>query len=277
MLRAVAVSVLDPAPVWGNRRESQLLQIRPPLPKQPATPRQRMIWEGHAPSSAVEEDTRMCSHWPSGGLAQIQTAAGWFRVMAEGLALDGPYETPAAQQARCLDLENLLSAPTGDASMQRLAALWAEVQMQKLALGALADDFVTISDWLTNAAGLSWDAAKAMRQQPGLAVAIGESQRLVSKDSLLADGNALIAAMLRRAVKMLDRLDPATGSVNTDMAGRRAYAHILSQIADLLDNAANLGSEATGFVEEFDRRWRQMRRQVAQAVALTTKPASSPE
>ena len=85
MLRAEAVSFLDPVPVWGNRRELQLLQIRPPLPKKPATHRHRMNWERREPSPTAEDDTRMCSHWPRGGIGQIQTAAGWFRVMAEGL------------------------------------------------------------------------------------------------------------------------------------------------------------------------------------------------
>ena len=69
-----------------------------------------------------------------------------------------------------------------------MPAGWARVHQQKSALDVLADDFSRISGWLVKEAGVSWEASKNMRKQPALAVAVGDSQRLTSKDEARADG-----------------------------------------------------------------------------------------
>jgi hypothetical protein len=241
----------------------------------PATHRHQVRWENG--KTARPDDTRMCTHWPDGGVGNIQAAACKLRALAEGVNRHGLMETAAARHAGCLDLGTPVASPSGMALVQCLSALSAQIQAQKNSLGVLADDFATISAWLAQAAGSSWDATKALRHQSTLAVAIGESQRLISKDSLSADINALIAAMLRRAVKLLDRLDQASPNVDADPTGGHAWGHVLAQTAELLDNAAALAGDAAGFVEEFDRRWRQLRQQVAHAVALTTRPGAATE
>ena len=277
MLSAAALPILDPASAWHNHPDARLVQMDQPLPDWPATYRQRFAWEGSATSAPKHDQTWLCTHWPVDGVAHIQTAARSLRGMAESLARDGQHDTSAAPYPRCIDLETLPSMPPADTSMQRLAAIWARAHTQKLALGALADDFSRISEWLVHEAGVSWDASKAMRKQPALAVAVGDSQRLTSKDSLSADANALIAALLRRAVKLLDRLDPATGIVHADLAGQRTCGRLLVQTARLLDDAASLAADAARFVEEFDQRWRQLRHQVARVMASTAGGVSSLE
>lgn len=157
----------------------------------------------------------------------------------------------------------------------QLAAHSAQVQAQKRGLQELADEFARVSTWLTEAVGSGWEAAQRMRQQSGLAVATGERQRLLSKDSLSADVNALICALLRRTVRLLEGLDLASGAVQPDAAGKEAFRRLLPQAATLLDNAATLIVDAMGMVSEFDCRWRQMRLQVAGAVALTASSTVS--
>jgi len=249
-----------------NRREMHFPSDQP-LPERRASHRQRVVWDGADAGAATQDAARMCTHWPAGGVERIRTTGRHLHVLAEGLARDGLLEAPAPRHSGCLDLEMPGSHPDGDICTQRMAALSVQVRAQKLALRILADDFATISAWLANAAGSSWEAASSMRQHSGPLVAMGESQRLISKDSLSADINALVATMLRRAAKSLDRLDPAAGAVAADLQGRRTFARVLLRVAELLDNAATMADDATSFVAEFDRRWRLIRHQVALTVS----------
>lgn len=275
MLRAAVELDPDSEPVRHYRHEAQLLQIRQPLKENPATQRQSVNRDGRGTRMANDDDTRVCSHWPDGGVERIRAAASWLRVVAESLTREGPIEAAAVRYTGCIDLDSLFSEPTGDSAVQRMAAVLAQVQAQNQVLRSLADDFATVSEWLTTTTESNWEAARAMRQLPGLAAAIGESQRLISKDSFSADASALVAAMLLRAVKLLDRLPSEPSAVDLDSTRQHIGGQVLIPTSELLDNAALLATNATRFVEEFDQRWRQMRNQAAHAVASTASPAVS--
>lgn len=276
MSSAVAVPEPDPVLVSPVRHDAQsLLSSRPPEAK-PAIERPRVDQEGRGVRWECHDGTHICTHWPDDGVTQIQTAAHWLRGVATGLTHEALFAPPAARYTGCVDLDSLLGKPTGDNPPQRLAALLAQVQAQKLALSSLADAFAAVSRWLTATGDSNWEAAKAIRRLPGLSAAIGESQRVISKDSFSADANALIATMLHRAVKLLDRLTLETGEINVDTAQQHGLQLLIPTIA-LLDSTAQLAAEAARFVEEFDQRWRQMRQQAAHAVASTASLAAFPQ
>ena len=246
-----------------------------PLPERRARHRHRVMWEGSDPIPANQDDARRCTHWPEGGANRIQLAAHALHVLAESMSQQGASLRPAAPHFGCVDLQ-LLPAEPVDPSVPQHTAAWADqVLVQKLALRLLASDFATVSAWLAKAADLNRDAAKPLRQHAGLLVALGESQRLVSKDSLSADVNALIAAMLQRAAALLDRPEFAAGSAKTEPAAQRSFQPVLRQAAALLDTAATLADSAENLVADFDRRWRQVRHQVALAIARAGIPGTS--
>lgn len=277
MSSAAAMPAPDRGPVWHNRREAQLMQMNQPLLEESAPHRQRGSLEGSGTRMAGVDGTRSCTHWPHGGVERIRATARLLRGVAECLAHEDLIETPAVRYTGCIDLDSLFSEPTGDTLIQRLAALLAQVQTHNRALRNLADDFATVSRWLATTAESNWEAARRMRLLPGLAAAMGESQRLISKDSFSADANALIATMLRRAVKLLERLALDAGEVNVDTAHQHMGVQVLVPAAELLDSTAVLADNAASSVEEFDQRWHQMRHQAAHAVASTASPAASPE
>ncbi len=264
-----ATSLPLPDSAGLNGRSVRLPEDQP-MPTKRVKYRESVVWPGASPPLASAEQERSCAHWPLEGAAQIQAAAQFLQVLAEIWTPDGFLAMP--RHAGCIDLDLLASETPSAALAQRLASFPAQMQAQKLALRALADDFAKISAWLAKAAGYSWDAAKDVRQKLGLAAALGESHRVIAKDWLAADMNALIATLLRRAVGVLDRVDLAPGAINTDLAGQRAFGPFIRLASDMLERAAALAREAALFVDEFDRRWHQFRQQAAVAVAVSPNP-----
>ena len=272
-----AASMPLPDPVRHDEARKKALPLGQPLPARRVTHLASIVRGRSDRIRANPDQARLCVHWPKDGAAHIEAGARAVRVMA-GLWAHGA-RAAAAPIARsgCIDLETLACASAADAPLPHLPSLAGQIQTQKLALRGLADDYATISAWLARAAGSSWDAAKAARQSLGLALVLGEGQRLITKDWLAADINALIAAMLRRSANLLDRLELTTSAIEADLAGPCAFGRQLSRVAELLDCATSLARNAAVFVGEFDQRWQAIRHQVADAVALTADPATARE
>jgi len=217
---------------------------------------------------------RRCAHWPLDGAMHIQIAAHVLRGMAEPWRGVAQVERTPSWRVGCIDINTPPSGVPNAAMAQGPAAFSTELRAQKRALQALADDFATVSAWLCGAAGASWDAARAARKRRGPSVPMAESHRVIAKDWLAADMNALISGVLRRAVAVLDRLDlnPDTG---VDLAGQRASARQLCLAAELLDRAVSLCCDAALFVEDYDQRWNQIQGRVAEALALASNPGNA--
>ncbi len=264
-VNAASIPLSDPV----HRADARMarLPLDQPLPASRATHLAIVDREQRGRVPASGDEGRLCAHWPKDGAAKIQTGARAVRTFAGIWAGTGSSASPPAALASCVDLEQPARAYPGHAPLPHLPSLAARIQAQKLALRALADDFATVSAWLARAAGSGWEAAKAVRQSLGLALALGEGQRLITKDWLAADMNALIAAMLRRSLNLLDRLELTSSAIEADLAGPRTYGRLLRRAAELLDRAATLACDAALLVGEFDQRWRAIRQQVAQAVA----------
>ena len=239
---------------------------RATMPERPVPRLESVVWSGSEPRTASLAHERMCTHWPLDGASQMLNASHALLVMADRLVTAGSPPAPA-RPTGCIDLHALAREPLGDALSSSIVSVPAELQAHKLALRALADDFEKISVWLARAAESSWDAAKALRQRLGLAGVLGEDQRMIAKDWLAADMNALIATLLRRAVGVLDRVDLTPNAAKADAAGQGSHVPFVRLAAEILQRAAALATQAALFVEEFDKRWHLFRQQVAVAIS----------
>jgi len=270
-----AISLPPPEP--GRRMHPHAwLPLDQPLPENNAPRLDSVTWERPDPMPAIRHEPQACAHWPLDACAQIEAAARCLRVLAEIWTLEKSLTVPQSGRAGCIDLELLASAPLSGTLLHRIAQFPAQMRAQKQALRALADDFATVSVWLCGAAGSSWDAAKAVRQSLGLAVAPGESHRVIARDWLAADLNALMAAVLHRALGQLDQLMLTPSMIEADLAGQRVFGGLLCQTADTLDSAAAMACDATLFVEQFDKRWRLFRGQLADTIPVHSKAGQPP-
>lgn len=175
----------------------------------------------------------------------------------------------------CTDVHTPAS-PTETAHLHACAlALSGELDGIRQYARSIARDYQTAADWLDRGAGSASDSPVPVRRGPGLASALGEDHRVVTRDRLAADMNALVAWLLRQALKVLDRIDLQTSEVHADPAGSGAQRHVLLTAARMLDRAAVLARESELFVEAFDLRWRDYRDHISATVA-SSKALSAP-
>ncbi len=234
-----------------------------------------VVWSGPEVEPVRREQDRMCAHWPLNCVARIQNTSYALRVVSERLAWAG--SLPAASlshQSGCIDVALSASDPLAEGVLLRVAALPAEIQTHKLALRALAEDLARVSGWLAQTCGSGWDAAKAARQKLGLAGALGDDQRVIAKDWVAADMNALVGGLLRRAVTVLDRIDLTPAAIRSDVAGPRTYTLVAQLAAEMLERAAALAAQSAEFVQDFDKRWHLLRQQISTATSANPHAAT---
>ena len=213
---------------------------------------------------------RACTHWPMDGVAKIQAASRALLVMAE---LWEHGETLAKSRqvrpAGCIDVASFGAGPQADVMMLRAAALPDEIEALKLAMRGQAEEFERISAWLVRAARTTRVAAKAAQRPLGLVAVLSEDHRVIAKDLVAADMNALVATLLGEALRVLDCVEPNASAINADLLGARAYEAFLHTAAEMLNRAGALATESALFVEDVDRQWRAFRVQIATVVALS--------
>lgn len=234
-----------------------------------------VVWSGPEVQPARPDQARTCAHWPLNCVARIQNSSYALRVVSERLAWAGSLPIAAlSNQTGCIDVAASASDPLNEGVLLRVAALSAEIQTHKLALRTLADDLTKVSGWLARASGSSWDAAKAVRQKLGLAGVLGDDQRVIAKDWLAADMNALLGTLLRRAVAVLDRVDLSPAAIRVDVAGQRSYTLLVQLAAEMLERAAALATQSALFMEDFDKRWYLLRQQISTATSVNPHAAT---
>jgi hypothetical protein len=143
----------------------------------------------------------------------------------------------------------------------------AELTRLKRDLAALADDAVVTGEWLAEAMESSWESARALLANPGLADLLGERHRIIASDWQNASTSVLCGRLLRRALEILEHVDLAPAAVRADLAGARAYPAYLYSAAELVDRAADLTAASSTLVHENERRWRVFRARVAELAA----------
>lgn len=129
-------------------------------------------------------------------------------------------------------------------------------------LRVLADDASAAGHWLATAMQSSWDMAVALVPIDGLAGVLGERHRIIANDWQAADLTLLSGRILHRAADMLDGIDFSPAALRADLGGDRVAARRLYSIAEMINHAADLTSQAAGAELDSERRWRTFRAQV---------------
>jgi hypothetical protein len=123
-------------------------------------------------------------------------------------------------------------------------------------LETLADDMEEGGKWLAAAMEKGWAVAGSLADYPELADLLGERHRIIANDWQAADGQALIARLLRRALELIDHVDFSPAALRSDLAGDRLAAAYLYSASELLDRAADLAVQSASLVHDNERRWR---------------------
>ena len=230
----------------------------------------RLMRQRFDPLADGPRPDRICMHWPLDGASKIHALSGSLAVLAEHWAgAHADAKTWNHLLPRCIDVEQAGPQAESDVLRLRATAMCAEIQRIRLRTRSLVEDFQKIGEWLARAAGSTWDAGKTVRRALSLASTLGESHRVIAKDWLAADMNSLVAWLLRRALKLLDRIEMSAEAIVADLVDARVYGDILQSAAEILDHAAAIANESELFVQDFDRRWRSFRDRIATVVALS--------
>ena len=213
------------------------------------------------------EQACICGHWPLDAPGHIQAAA--LDLQALSKAWDGAHdllEGGASGSHACRDVAVI---PLDDLQYDVLQFQAALVPDRVLAivtaLSALERDFGSVKEWLVSSAR---DACLAKEgAHVGLTV-VRDDHRVIARDWLAADMNAMIAWLLRRAIRTLTRLDLSPDAVRADIFGAHQYQEAMLAVAAILEHAALLAQQSAAYVEGFNHQWLELRAHVAVANAL---------
>jgi hypothetical protein len=142
----------------------------------------------------------------------------------------------------------------------------AELRNLKRDLATAADDFAATGEWLRQAMMSSWETARALLPQPGLADLLGQRHRIIANDWQNAALATLISRLIHRGLEILDQVELAPEPVRVDLAGPRVVPSYLYSAAELLDRAADLCAESATLVHENEPRWRAFHARVSSLV-----------
>ena len=213
----------------------------------------------------------VCGHWPLDGTGRIQAAALALRALSK--AWDGArdlLEDGGSGRCVCLDVAVVpLDDAQFDVLLFQAARVPDGVQAIAMALSTLERDFGSVKKWLMGSAQAAC-LAKAGVGTAGeeLGPLVRDDHRVIARDWLAADMNAMIAWLLRRAIRVLKSMDLSPDSVKSDLLGARHYQVALLAVAAILERAAVLALECAACVEDFNHRWMALRTHVAAANAL---------
>jgi len=207
---------------------------------------------------------------------RLQEASVILKTLADRWAHVEPSAGPKGNPYRgCEDLNE-----KGDIAHTGILFLEAEGEPNEIAqlkrgLKVRADDFAEGGEWLVRAMESSWESAKPLLQNPGLADVLGERHRIITNDQHAAHLFSLSAREIRRSLEILDHLDLSSSGVRKDLAGPRSYPAYLYSASELLDLAADGLTESAALIHDNERRWRVWRARAeevsAKMKALQTK------
>lgn len=214
------------------------------------------------------EHEKFYSRAPLTSAIRLQEASGLLTTLADRWAEVRPAAHAAANPyAGCEDLNE-------PAAIQQTGLLFmegggepAEMTRLKRDLATMADDFGAIGDWLGTAMESSWETARALLPQAGLADLLGQRHRIIANDWQNAAIASLVGRLIHRAVDILGEVELTPEAVRADLAGPRRDVGYLHSAAELLDRAADLCAQSAVLVHENEPRWRAFRARVAQMAA----------
>lgn len=210
---------------------------------------------------------RICVHWPLGCAPRIRAAARsllllsgqWARARQANSNWSGP-------EVRCID-PTVWHDATQDVEDASAAAAAQEIASVFSSMSGLADDFAMSSQWLATSIMLTWDGTQIERMASPFPVLLGEGHRLLAKESLACDANAMLAWLLRRALRGFDSDQWTMAAISADLRADCALETQLQDAAEALDRVGVFADEASSFVEELDLRVQAFRQRASHVVA----------
>lgn len=133
-------------------------------------------------------------------------------------------------------------------------------------LRTAGEDAVASGGWLASAMQASWDMAAGLVEVDGLAGVLGERHRIIANDWQAAGLVTLAGRVLQRAADVLDSTELTPAAVRASLTGARTCVARMYSVAEMVDHAADLLSEAAGVQHDSERRWRVFRASVAAVV-----------
>lgn len=245
----------------GSDQHLRRVEAATPLPTRFAQP-------GCAAPFAATGRDRVCMHWPLEGTARIHAGSRALAALAqrwdEATHARGAWPP---MPPHCIDVHTPVAI--ADHTRRRWLAheLASEIEDVRQQLRAIANEFQTAAHWLCRGAGSASNRVVPTRHSPGLASALGEDHRVATRDRLAADMNALVAWLLRQAVKVLEEIDPQTAMAQGDLADAESYGEVLLTSASMLARASALAQESELFIEALDLRWHALRDHITATVA----------
>ncbi len=221
-----------------------------------------------APADAIR--ARFCAHWPLHGPDSIRAAAATLRALsqvwdrAEELIEISRFDPVACLDVSVVDVDGMQL----DILLLKGAQVPDGAQALAQNLADLAHDYVSVREWLARSAQSTCDGVKDAGLADARPMLLRDDHRVIARDWLGADMNALLGWLLQRAAAILLSVDLSPDAIHSDLLGARAFKAPLLAAASLLERASGLAVECAAFVEDFDRRWLAMRDAAAAAAAL---------
>ena len=110
----------------------------------------------------------------------------------------------------------------------------------------------------------SWNTAVPLIKIQPFASVLGERHRIILNDWQAAGLSQLVAELISRSIEILESLEFTKDRIRKDLAGPKFYPEYLYSAAELLDRAADLGSQSAVLVHDNERRWRVFRKKLIQ-------------
>jgi len=208
-------------------------------------------------------------HWPLDGASRIRAAARsllllssqWARARDANSSRWGP-------EVGCIDPTAWRDVAEADVLDASATAAAQEIESIVSSMSGLADDFATSSRWLANSVMLTWDGTQVERAARPFPVLLGEGHRLLAKESLACDANAMLAWLLRRALRGFDSEDWTMPAISADLRAACSLEAKLQDAADAFARAGAFAADAPCLLEELDRRLQSLRQLASNAVVL---------
>ncbi len=222
------------------------------------------------------DHARACPHWPLDGPARIRATCTALLELA--LVWDHAgvsHDRDQSPLTGCIDLSTWDSCIPVDIRSLQWAALPDRIEVLRRTVQEQMQEYTRVAAWLRATVRATRLAALAAERTVSSAGVLADDQRVIAKDLVASDLNALVARLLGYTLQALDRLDQSPEALLLDLAGARRYGAVLLTTAEMLDRAGTLAQESTHFVDDADRRFRAFRQQAVAVSAMSRQAVAS--
>jgi hypothetical protein len=221
------------------------------------------------------EHEKYYSEQPLADAASLQRTARTLLALAERWTRAEPAAEPVpSPYAGAPDLNDDRAIETSGVLFMEGQGEPAEISRIKSELETIAASSERTGSWLAAAMEASWAVAEALLAYPQLADLLGERHQIIGNNWQNACTAQLIARYLRRAVKVMERIDFSPAALRKDLAGPRSSAGYLYAAAELVNHAADLSAASSVLTHQDERRWRVFRERVERITAYPGNAAS---